>query len=184
MRLTKARVQGYRSIIDTGYFDVENDKTIFVGPNEAGKTAILQALQKLNAPEGTTSFDPLRDYPRSKYDEDIKNGKVDPSKFTVVEGHFILEDEDKEDIPEDYQNALYIFGRRLDNTAWHKLDNAPEQLSFSDIEKDLLKLCQHYKNTSQAKSEPEAKQTAIQSGCFLHCGKPAFHSATLSHLWL
>ena len=164
MRLTKARVQGYRSIIDTGYFDVENDKTIFVGPNEAGKTAILQALQKLNAPEGTASFDPLRDYPRSKYDEDIKNGKVDPSKFTVVEGHFTLEDEDKEDIPEDYQNAVYVFGRRLDNTAWHRLDNAPEQLLFSDIEKDLLKLCQHYKNTSQAKSEPEAKQTAIQSG--------------------
>ena len=163
MRLTKARVQGYRSIIDTGYFDVENDKTIFVGPNEAGKTAILQALQKLNSPEGTVSFDPLRDYPRSKYDEDIKNGKVDPSKFTVVEGHFILEDEDKEDIPEEYQNAVYVFGRRLDNTAWHKLDNAPEQLLFSDIEKDLLKLCQHYKNTSQAKSEPEAKQTAIQS---------------------
>lgn len=163
MRLTKARIQGYRSIIDTGYFDVENDKTIFVGPNEAGKTAILQALQKLNAPEGTASFDPLRDYPRSKYDEDIKNGKVDPSKFTVVEGHFILEDEDKEDIPEDYQNALYIFGRRLDNTAWHRLDNAPEQLSFSDIEKDLLKLCQHYKNTSQAKSESETKQTAIQN---------------------
>ncbi len=164
MRLTKARVQGYRSIIDTSYFDVENDKTIFVGPNEAGKTAILQALQKLNVPEGTASFNPLRDYPRSKYDEDIKNGKVDPSKFTVVEGHFTLEDEDKEDIPEDYQNAVYVFGRRLDNTAWHRLDNAPEQLLFSDIEKDLLKLCQHYKNTSQAKSEPEAKQTAIQSG--------------------
>ncbi len=164
MRLTKARVQGYRSIIDTGYFDVENDKTILVGPNEAGKTAILQALQKLNAPEGTVSFDPLRDYPRSKYDEDIKNGKIDPSKFTVVEGHFALEDEDKEDLPENYQNAVYIFGRRLDNTAWYRLDNAPEQLSFSDIEKDLLKLCQHYKNTSQAKSEPEAKQTAIQSG--------------------
>ena len=28
MRLVKARVQGYRSIIDTGYFDVEMDKTI------------------------------------------------------------------------------------------------------------------------------------------------------------
>lgn len=163
MRLTKARIQGYRSIIDTGYFDVENDKTIFVGPNEAGKTAILQALQKLNAPEGTTPFDSLRDYPRSKYDEDIKNGKIDPSEFTVVEGHFILEDDDKKDIPEDYQNILYIFGRRLDNTYWHRLDNAPEQLSFSDIEKDLLKLCQHYKNTSQARSEPETKQTAIQN---------------------
>lgn len=164
MRLTKARVQGYRSIIDTGYFDVESDKTIFVGPNEAGKTAILQALQKLNAPEGTVLFDPLRDYPRSKYDEDIKNGKVDPNKFTVVEGQFLLEDEDKEEIPEDYQNALYVFGRRLDNTTWHRLDNAPKQLSFSDIEKDLLKLCQHYKSTSQEKLEPEAKQTAIQNG--------------------
>lgn len=164
MRLTKARVQGYRSIIDTGYFDVENDKTIFVGPNEAGKTAILQALQKLNPPDGTAFLNPLRDYPRSKYDEDIKNGKVDPGKFTVVEGHFILEDEDKEEIPEDYQNAVYVFGRHLDNTAWHRLDNAPEQLLFSDIEKDLLKLCQHYKNTSQAKSESDAKQDAIQSG--------------------
>ena len=38
MRLTKARVQGYRSIIDTGYFDVENDKTIFVGPNYKRRT--------------------------------------------------------------------------------------------------------------------------------------------------
>ena len=164
MRLTKARIQGYRSIIDTGYFDIEKDKTIFVGPNEAGKTAILQALQKLNAPEGTNPFDPLRDYPRSKYDEDIKNGKIDPREFTVVEGHFILEGEDKEDIPEEYQNAVYVFGRQLNNTAWHRLDNAPEQLLFSDIEKDLLKLCQHYKNTSQANSEPESKQTSIQSG--------------------
>lgn len=164
MRLTKARIQGYRSIIDTGYFEVENNKTIFVGPNEAGKTAVLQALQKLNAPEGVASFDPLRDYPRSKYDEDIKNGKVDPSKFTVVEGQFILEDEDKEVIPKDYQNALYVFGRRLDNTEWHRFDNAPEQLTFSDIEKDLLKLCQHYKNSSQEKLESDTKQTAIQSG--------------------
>lgn len=164
MRLIKARVQGYRSIIDTGYFDVENDKTIFVGPNEAGKTAILQALQKLNPPAGTTLFDPLRDYPRSKYDQDIKNENVDPSEFTVVEGHFALEDEDKAELPEEYQNVIYVFGRRLDNTTWHRLDNAPKILTFSDIEKDLLKLCLHYKNTSQANGEPETKQDAIQNG--------------------
>lgn len=67
MRLIKARVQGYRSVIDSGWFDVESGKTILVGPNEAGKTAILQALQKLNPPDGIELFDPLRDYPRAKY---------------------------------------------------------------------------------------------------------------------
>lgn len=164
MRLVKARVQGYRSIIDTGYFDIEEDKTILVGPNEAGKTAVLQALQKMNPPEGVDKFDPLRDYPRSKYDEDIKKGRIDPSKFTVVEGHFSLEDEDKVELPEAYHNAIYIFGRNLDNSAWYKLENVSPSLTFSEIEKDLLKLCQHYKNTSLTNGELEEKQTKIQGG--------------------
>ena len=72
MRLTRARVRGYRSVIDSGWFDIECGKTILVGPNEAGKTAILQALQKLNPPDGIELFNPLRDYPRAKYDEDIE----------------------------------------------------------------------------------------------------------------
>ncbi len=69
MRLVKARVQGYRSVIDSGYFEIEPNKTILVGPNEAGKTAILQALQKLNPPEDVPLFDALRDYPRSRHVE-------------------------------------------------------------------------------------------------------------------
>ena len=163
MRLIKARIRGYRSIIDTGYFDVEKDKTILVGPNEAGKTAILQALQKLNPPEGVALFDPLRDYPRSKYDEDIKKGNVDPDSFTVVEGHFALEDEDKLELPEKFQDVIYVYGRRLNNKTWHKLENEPDPLTFTEIEKDLLKLCQHYKNTSQSKGENEEKQNSIQN---------------------
>ena len=35
MKLVKARVQNYRSIRDTGEFEVETDKSILVGPNEA-----------------------------------------------------------------------------------------------------------------------------------------------------
>jgi len=41
MRLQKARIQKYRSIRNTGVFDIENGKTILVGPNEAGKTVLL-----------------------------------------------------------------------------------------------------------------------------------------------
>jgi predicted ATP-binding protein involved in virulence len=103
MRLTKARIQGYRSVIDSGWFDVENGKTILVGPNEAGKSAILQALQKLNPPEGIELFNPLRDYPRARYDEDIEKGGIDPAKFTVVEGHFSLEDSDVDAFPDAYR---------------------------------------------------------------------------------
>lgn len=75
MRLVEARVQNYRSIIDTGWFSVEENKLILVGPNEAGKTAILQALQQLSPPEGVKELDELRDYPRSKYN-DISTKKV------------------------------------------------------------------------------------------------------------
>jgi len=33
MRLTEVRVSNYRSVNDTGMFDVENGKTILVGAN-------------------------------------------------------------------------------------------------------------------------------------------------------
>ena len=75
MRLVKARIQNYRSIIDTGVFEIEDLKTIMVGPNEAGKTVVLKALQQLNKPKDVAGFEALRDYPRSKYN-DITSGRV------------------------------------------------------------------------------------------------------------
>ncbi|NLB01515.1 MAG: AAA family ATPase [Methanomicrobiales archaeon] len=143
MRLIKARVKGYRSIIDTGCFDIEEFKTILVGPNEAGKTAILQALQKLNPPKGTALFNPLRDYPRSKYDEDISNHGINQDDFTVVEGHFSLNDEEKEDLPEGYGDIIFVAGRYLNNKSWYRLENAPQQLTYADIEKDIKRLAAH-----------------------------------------
>ena len=56
MKLVKAQVKNYRSIIDSGPFDVERTKTILVGPNEAGKTVLLRALQQLNPPEDIPSL--------------------------------------------------------------------------------------------------------------------------------
>jgi predicted ATP-dependent endonuclease of OLD family len=114
MRLVKARVQNYRSIMDTGIFDVENLKTILVGPNEAGKTVILQALQQLNKPSDTVGFEVLRDYPRSLYN-DISTGKVSPKDVTIVTGYFSLDDADKALIPLEFQNCTYKLYRNIDN---------------------------------------------------------------------
>jgi len=63
MRLIKARVQDYRSVHDSGEFDVEPSKPLPVGVNEAGKTGILKALQTINAPDGVESLEALRDSP-------------------------------------------------------------------------------------------------------------------------
>lgn len=89
MHLTHARVQNYRSIRDTGEFRLEAAKTILVGPNEAGKTALLQALQRLNPPKETKPLSPLRDYPRALYN-DIATGKVQAKDIPVVTGFFSL----------------------------------------------------------------------------------------------
>lgn len=158
MRLVKARVQNYRSILDTGEFEVEKLKTILVGPNEAGKTVLLQALQQLNKPSDVKGFDPLRDYPRSLYN-DITTGKANPKDITVVTGYYDLEDDDKELIPEEYHSCQYKLYRNLDNQAYHSLINAPDLLQYSDIKKSLLRMAAHM--DKQCTDEGEKKPSDL-----------------------
>ena len=84
MRLQKARVQKYWGIRDSGWFDIESKKTILVGPNEAGKTVLLRALEKINPPNGVAGFDPLRDFPRSELSDlkldEASGGTITPDK--------------------------------------------------------------------------------------------------------
>src|SRR5689334_13091011 len=108
MRLKKARVKNYRSIRDTGLFDVEAEKTILVGPNEAGKSALLSALQRINPPGFIRRFDALRDYPRAEF-SDVMAGKVRLEEETIVEGHFDLDASDKEAIPSEFRECRYIY---------------------------------------------------------------------------
>ncbi|MDN3224809.1 AAA family ATPase [Pseudomonas nunensis] len=167
MRLERARVTNYRSIIDTGWFDVEKAKTIMVGPNEAGKTAVLQALQQINPPPDAPKFDALRDYPRSKYN-DITTKKVEPKEITVVEVEFDLDDDDRAVIPECMRGVRYTFGRKLDNSAWHELRNAPAIPNYATITKDLTRLCAHVdlraKTISPEEPAPSGVLATITAG--------------------
>ncbi len=159
MRLIRARVQNYRSIIDSGEFDVENLKTILVGPNEAGKTVLLKALQQLNKPEEVDELIPLRDYPRSKYN-DITTGKSDPEKITIVTGYFLLEDSDKALIPEQYKNCQYKVWRNLDNKPYHSLVYGPPKILLRDIKKDFVRMYSHMdKNLNSNESDDSQELT-------------------------
>lgn len=143
MRLSKVRVQNYRSIIDTGEFEVERLKTILVGPNEAGKTAILQAIQQINAPEGVKGFNPLRDYPRAHYTK-ISRGELKAENVEVVSATFELESADLDCAPEKIkgQSISYRFTRYLDNKYSHSLVGAKIPI-YGDIKNDLIRLSAH-----------------------------------------
>jgi predicted ATPase len=142
MRLKKARVRKYRSIRDSGWFDIEPGKTIMVGPNESGKTALLEALQKINPPGEMRNFSALRDYPRSEFN-DVITGKVRLEDTTIVEAQFFLEPEDKEALPAEFRDCEYLYGRRPDNSSWHALIGGPAPVRYGDIKKDLVRACTH-----------------------------------------
>ena len=76
MELIKARITNFRSIEDSGEFSI-SDLNCLVGKNEAGKSAILDALHGIK-PYREFAYDKTRDYPRrflAKFDERHPSGK-------------------------------------------------------------------------------------------------------------
>ena len=156
MRLTQVRIQNYRCVRDTGWFNVEQAKTILVGPNEAGKTAVLEALQRINPPNGVREFDPLRDYPRKLYNADIQSGRIDPKSIPVASAQFELEPNDLAELPDGLGATGYNCTRYLNNRLTHMLVGGPEIVVFSEeIRKDLQRLATHVDSHAAEGQEDE-----------------------------
>lgn len=69
MKLIEVRIQNYKSILDSGEFSI-GSLTCLAGKNESGKTAILQALRRLNPVEDSElSFNRTMEFPRSRLHE-------------------------------------------------------------------------------------------------------------------
>ena len=95
MKLIKVRITEFQSIQDSTEFKI-GDVTCLVGKNEAGKTALLKALYRLNpVVESHGSFDATDDYPRQRlvdYEEDVKAQRREPAQ--VVQAIYALEADD------------------------------------------------------------------------------------------
>lgn len=95
MKLTSARVTEFRSVWDSGEFSI-GDITCLVGKNEAGKTALLKAMYRINPIVASdANFDVTDDYPRayvSDYEEEVKESEREAAQ--VVEVTFSLEEKD------------------------------------------------------------------------------------------
>ncbi len=91
MRLVSFHVRDFRNIVDSGLIEVQANTTCLVGKNESGKTALLEALNRLN-PAREASFNVEEEYPRWKLTRDQKSGEAQDAK--PIWARFELEDED------------------------------------------------------------------------------------------
>jgi hypothetical protein len=142
MRLARARVQNYRSIKDTGWFEVEPGKTILVGANEAGKTAVLRILEHLRPGPLVKPLVPLRDFPRSELQQ-IQRGTLDPKDVVVVEAEYELDDADRaavRDISPHFTGCGYGFSKTLDNRSHRNLRNEPERPTVGRYKDEFRRL--------------------------------------------
>lgn len=145
MKLKRVRVQKYRSIRDTGWIDIDDRKTILVGPNEAGKTALLKAIERLNPPEDIP-FDALRDLPRDEYDEFLVSGSQE-SDTEVVRAEFELDEDEVEYLSTMHQTLGSVSGLTiwvtLDSHRNHRLLGGPSPSTYGELAKDLARLASH-----------------------------------------
>ena len=97
---THVRVgENYRSVRDTGWFHIEQAKTILVGRHRTGQDdpggaqrgrQDCRALRRFSGstpPDGVRGFVPLPDYPRKLYNADIQLGRWQQPRWTL--GHVI-----------------------------------------------------------------------------------------------
>ncbi len=122
MRLKSVRVQNYKCVEDSTEFSIE-PVTCLVGKNESGKTALLQALYKLNPDiEKRKAFDLLEEYPRRNYSAYKSQHKENPDNILTTTWE--LEKADQELIIEKVgENAIVnntvIFKKGYDNKIYY-----------------------------------------------------------------
>lgn len=100
MQLIATHVKKYKCVDDSSQFSVEPLITCLVGKNESGKSALLEAMYRLNplASGLPTEFEGLRDYPRSAFasDEEFVDAvtvvattfELSPDEVHAFERHF------------------------------------------------------------------------------------------------
>ncbi len=93
MKLKRVRVTNFKSVLDSEWFTVE-DLTCLVGKNESGKTALLEALERLNSVRSERSQFREIEYPRMNWSEYEETPDVDVAVFSEWE----LDDEEKDHI--------------------------------------------------------------------------------------
>ena len=80
MILKTVQVKNFRCINDSTVFSVDEKVTCLVGKNESGKTALMQAISKLNSGDPSTADFDLLEYPRRYMMEYQQRAETEPAE--------------------------------------------------------------------------------------------------------
>lgn len=158
MRIESAVVTNYRCIVDSGEFGVEADKTIMVGINEAGKTALLKAIQLVSPTPDTPKIDWLFDAPAPMVD-DIRRGNLDRERMAVAKVVLTPDAADVDGVA--LANGADL---RLEMTAWlsgkrtYRVTGLPPSPSLGDVDKSIVRL-----TSAMSKQSNEDAKAAAQA---------------------
>lgn len=154
MELKKVRATNFRSIEDSGWFDV-SQVTCLVGKNEAGKSAIVQALAGLNPHSSSPIvYDKERDYPRRHLPEYAERH---PEKnATVISTVWKLSKQEVDDIQNDLgENAL----ASDEITVYRRFEDKAPQWDISINYRNVITFFMDDENLSATDRKPFASVT-------------------------
>ena len=156
MKLESFKVTNYKSIDDSTAIGVDPLVTCFVGKNEAGKTALLQALNGLN-PIRETSYDEVKEYPRKRlreYQRLLQAGRE--KSATVISAVFILEEDDISAVEN-------LYGKCVSTNSKLSIDIRYNGLKKIGLTVDEKMWCKHYTNNRELTDAVAQKAKATNS---------------------
>lgn len=133
MKLKEFTVREFRSVWDSGSIKVDDQVTCLVGKNESGKTALLEALYKINPiiPEDS-GFDVIYDYPKREVEDyrfSVKNEEREEA--VVVDCLYELDVDDKAAVTEIF-GAEVLKGQTFRRKTYYGEPNSPTFLVVDD----------------------------------------------------
>jgi len=155
MKLVQVHVMDFQSIRDSNDFNI-GDITCLVGKNESGKSALLQALYRLNPIiENDDQYSITDDYPR--WDVEDYRHSVEQKHHNhaiVVRASFYLEKDDVEIIEEK-------FGTKTLTKMQVTLSRGYENKTYFEMQVDALSAIQHVISNAQLLPETQEALSKI-----------------------